>query len=174
MPVPEDWHLVQLRDAQGGPCGCWRFELVESAGNTACLTHANDNPKAGHVEFTAAARAAGYNGKIFLQHPFWSVPGKYLSRRPRGQFTGAPAFYVDMVFEKTEGAVRAGKCEQMVCVEIDGSEHEQSAKCKKADRNKEAAVTCRFLRVSVRQVEQEDDGDYSVEADRIVSTVYQV
>lgn len=76
-----------------------------------------------------------------------------------------------MVLESTEGAVQAGHCDQMLCVEVDGSEHEESAKTKKADQAKEKAVTCMFLRVRVRQVEDADGGDYSAEADRIVATL---
>lgn len=169
MPIPADWQEVQLRDSEGQPCGCWRFFADDP--NTACPTHAAAAPEHGHLELAAALRRVGYNGKIFLQYPVWSVPGRHLSRRPGGTFTSAPEFYVDMVLEITGDAARACRKDCMVGIEVDGPEHEQAVAARLADKRKEAAVIIPLLRVSVTQVQEEDDGDYDHEAQRAVDAL---
>lgn len=130
--------------------------------------------KRGHQEIAEAVRAAGYKGLIIWEYPVWSVDGKHLARRPNGQFTGRPDYFVDMVLEQTAGAARAGRHAEMIGVEIDGKEHKHDRSTRAADNSKEDIVKFKLFRIKVDQVEDEGGGDWYTEALRLVDSVAEV
>lgn len=161
-------------------CGCYKL-VKGTADDSHCKIHAG-NPDNGALQMVQALRNEDYNGRILLEVPGWShIPagkrqGRVKSSKRGGQLKAGPDMRCDIVLEKYEGAihaeVRAGmKFDDVVAVELDGSEHRYRKKTKRRDTSKKKTAPFTVLSVQHDRGKVPPSGDmfWQGEAEKVLS-----
>lgn len=170
---------MELHNADGIPCGCWKM-VKGPVASTLCTHVHGPTPDQGALQMVTALRGEGYKGRLYVELCGFShaAAGNHQGRALKGKLRAGPDKRHDLVLERYRNAINeevlAGtQTSDVVGIELDGSEHEWRPITQKRDKKKAAKAKGPFDVIRVKfpcdDVPATGDVFWQEEAEKILS-----
>ena len=160
--MPAKYTIVPAVDNDGAWCGCWTVETKrqqrerERAGQPVyCPAHGTAEPDQGTLDMVTALSAVHMSGgRTVHQVPIFSeaaFSGKFQGRL-KGKYKKGRDLRIDLLVERTHGALESHDPDDVVGVEVDGPGH-STTYARYQDAKKDGGAPYHVHRVAVIEME---------------------